>query len=94
LLKQRSIQKGVDHYAILDIGNRLHSDWNRGGRRVIVYQSPPILRADWAEATGDWEIVGHVVDEADARARMAMAAATQAMTFSVTTASISHALCT
>ena len=74
LLKQRSLQKGVDHYAILDIGNRLERDWNYGQRPAIVHQTPPTLRPDWAQDTGEWEIIGQVVDESGARARIAMVA--------------------
>jgi len=76
LLKQHSTKKGVQHYAILDIGNRLRCDWNYGRRPVIVHQTPPTLRTAWADDTGDWEIVDRVVDESGARARIAMAAAT------------------
>lgn len=71
LLKQGSPEKGVDHYGILDIGNRL-------GRRhasepVVIHQTPPAIRFDWLRDTGHWAVLGKVTDEAAALERIRIA---------------------
>jgi hypothetical protein len=73
LLKQSSAEKTVDHFALLDVGNGLQADWNRLRRPVIVHQTPPAVRADWFENTGEWEILGRVIDETGALARIRIA---------------------
>lgn len=75
VVKQRSLAKRVDHYGILDVGNRLKFEWSYSARPVIVHQTPPTLRVDWAENTGHWQVVGRIVDEESARTRVRAAAA-------------------
>jgi len=69
LVKQRSPSKGVDHYGILDAGNRLGC----GQQPVVVHQTPPGIRVDWLASTGEWLVLGRVLDEAGAIARIRMA---------------------
>jgi hypothetical protein len=77
LVKQFLPQKGVDHYGILDVGNRLRRPWvPTADQPVVAHQTPLGLRLDRLEGTGKWEIVSSIVDEAGARARIGIAATT------------------
>jgi len=51
LVMQRSVGKGIDHYGILDIGNRLGVRGADGINPVIVHQSPSGITADWLGQT-------------------------------------------
>lgn len=66
LVKQRSPSKGVDHYGVVDTGNRLGYGW----RPVVIHQTPPAIRVDWLATTGMWLVLGKVLDEAGAVARI------------------------
>lgn len=66
LVKQRSPPKGVDHYGIVDSGNRLGYGW----RPLVIQQTPPAIRRDWLETTGHWLVLGRLLDEARAIARI------------------------
>jgi hypothetical protein len=68
LLMQHSPSKGVEHYGILDTGNRL----GYGLQPVVIHQTPPGIRVDWLASTREWLIVGRVLDEAGAMARIRM----------------------
>ena len=68
LLRQHSPSKGVEHYGILDTGNRL----GYGLQPVVIHQTPPGIRVDWLESTGDWLVLGRVLDEEGATARIRM----------------------
>jgi hypothetical protein len=68
LLKQHSPSKGVEHYGILDTGNRL----GYGQQAVVVHQTPPGIRVDLLASTGEWLVLGRVLDEAGAIARIRM----------------------
>lgn len=68
LLRQRSHTKGVDHYGILDIGPRLH--YQQYLQPVVIHQTPPSIRCDWLQNTGEWTILGKIEDEAAAIARI------------------------
>ena len=63
LVVQKSTEKGVDHYGILDIGNRLGMPGADGINPVIVHQCPPGIRADWLQNTGAWSVRGKITDE-------------------------------
>jgi hypothetical protein len=76
LLKQKSQAKGVDHYGIMDIGNRLNQSLPFGAQPVVVHQTPPSLRMDWLQNTGQWEVMGRITDEPAAIARINEAAKT------------------
>ncbi len=71
LVKQKSSEKGVDHYGVLDIGNRLNHPQANGINPVIVHQSPPSIKIEWFEEIGgDWGILGVIIDEGMAKERM------------------------
>ena len=45
LLVQKSIEKGVDHYGILDIGNRLQlKEAMEAYHPVVIHQTPPSIQ--------------------------------------------------
>ena len=78
LVQQRSTAKGVDHYGILDVGNRLRNP-NVAGRQqqpVVIHQTPPSLTMDWLQDTGAWKVLGRITDERDAIDRMNKASET------------------
>lgn len=70
LIKQKSASKGVDHYGILDVGNRLGHPAVNGLQPVVVHQSPPSIRLNWLQDTGTWEVLGKITSERDAIARI------------------------
>ena len=74
LLKQKSVDKGVDHYGILDIGNRLQISQADGTHPVVIHQTPPSIRLDWLQNTGTWQVLGSITDEAMAMNRIKLAA--------------------
>jgi hypothetical protein len=75
LVKQRSQNKpGIEHYGILDIGNRLGHPKADGINPTVVHQTPPQLRVDWLAGTGNWEVLGKITDEQMARQRVKQAA--------------------
>lgn len=69
LVAQKSATKGVDHYGILDIGNRLAVQGADGINPVIVHQRPPSIQAEWLQGTGTWNVEGKITDERHAMAR-------------------------
>jgi len=76
LMIQKSEEKGgVDHYGILDVGNRMqYPSVPVGAQPVVIHQTPPRLRTDWLQHTGRWTVLGRIWDEADAIARIEQAA--------------------
>lgn len=64
LLRQKCTVKGVlvDHYGILDIGNRLSLPLG-GNLPVVIHQTPPRIRTDWLDNTGKWDLLGQITDE-------------------------------
>ena len=73
LTLQRSEKSGVDHYGILDVGNRMSLPDVDGSHPVVIHQTPPRIKLDWLQDTGGWWILGQITDERDALARMEMA---------------------
>jgi len=71
LMMQKTQMKGVlvDHYGILDIGNRLNLQ-NGGWQPVVIHQTPPQIRIDRLQDTGDWKVLGKITDEPDALSRV------------------------
>jgi hypothetical protein len=68
---QKTQMKGVlvDHYGILDIGNRMslpHAGW----QPLVIHQTPPQIRLDRLADTGEWKVLGKITDEADAISRI------------------------
>ncbi|NNN07161.1 MAG: hypothetical protein HKL90_14810 [Elusimicrobia bacterium] len=70
LVKQRSLTKGVEHYGILDIGNRRYDPNFWDGRPAVIHQVYPALRVDEFEGTGAWAVMGWITNEVMAFARM------------------------
>lgn len=71
LIKQRSAAKGVDHYGILDVGNRVRLPSVLAGQQpVVIHQTPPHVQAAWLQDTGAWEVMGRITDEHDAITRI------------------------
>ncbi len=70
LITQKSEVKGiaVDHYGILDIGNRLKL--SNGWQPIVIHQTPPRIRTDWLSNTGRWKILGRITDEQFAKTRI------------------------
>ena len=73
LLKQKPEAKGVDHYGILDVGNRMGHPQVDGRHPVVIHQTPPSIRLDWLQYTGTWSVLGRITDEDEAKARMNVA---------------------
>jgi hypothetical protein len=63
LVARPSAEKGVDHYGILDIGDRLKVPNADGINPIVVHQCPPSIRADWLQDTGIWQVLGQITDE-------------------------------
>ena len=75
LVKQKSQNKlGIEHYGILDIGNRLAHAMADGINPTVVHQTPPQLRIDWFGGTGMWVVLGQITDEEMAKKRIKHAA--------------------
>lgn len=70
LLRQRSGSKGVDHYGVLDVGNRLGYLKPFLSGPLVIHQTPPQVRVDPLETTGRWEVLGWITDEAGALERI------------------------
>ena len=71
VMRQLSRDKGVLHYAIMDVGNRLGLAGVLPGAEPIMIHKPPTgLRSDFLSATGQWTTVGSVADESGVRARL------------------------
>lgn len=71
LMIQKTQMKGVlvDHYSILDIGNRMNLP-NAGWQPLVIHQTPPQIRLDRLADTGDWKVLGKITDESDAISRI------------------------
>jgi hypothetical protein len=76
LIRQRSIKWGVDHYGVLDIGNRLGLENADGLTPVVIHQALPYIQvctlADF-EDNGAWEVLEKNLDEYSAAIRLRQA---------------------
>jgi hypothetical protein len=73
-IKQHCPQKGIDHHAILDVGNRTGSAREIDRRDpTLIHQTPPWITREPARGTGQWNVVQKVADEADAIVRLRVA---------------------
>lgn len=70
LVRKRSTDKSVDHYGVLDIGNRTQLLEVDQGHPVVIHQTPPAIRIDWLAKTGQWQAITRILDEPAAVARM------------------------
>jgi hypothetical protein len=63
-IKRKSRVKGVlvNHYGILDIGNCLYLP-AIGNSSVVIHQTPLPIRTDWLAHTGEWDLMGRIIDE-------------------------------
>jgi len=59
---QRSVEKGVMHYGMLDIGNRMGIPDADGFHPVVIHQTPPSIRWEYTDISL-WTIKGKVIDE-------------------------------
>lgn len=71
LMIQKTQMKGVlvDHYGILDVGNRMNLS-KAGWQPLVIHQTPPQIRLDQLADTGDWKVLGKITDETDAISRI------------------------
>lgn len=71
LAKQVSARKRVDHFGIIDVGNRLgHPLVRPGDPPVVVHQVPLGLRLQWLHETDPWPECQLIADEAGALERI------------------------
>jgi hypothetical protein len=71
LVKRASPEKGVDHYAVLDIGNWLGNAY--APYPVVVEMNTTGIHANWL--TSPWHVVAMATDERAALARLQQALA-------------------
>jgi hypothetical protein len=71
LVSQHNAAKGVDHYGVVDIGNRLANSLHDGTSPILIHQTPPSIRMD--VFAGTWKSLGKITDEAGAIARINLA---------------------
>lgn len=69
-LKRPSREKGVDHYGILDVGNRIRHPEVDGCLPVLIHMTPPTLSIEWFEGAEVWTVLGRIEDEAKAIQRI------------------------
>ncbi len=62
--------KGVDHYGILDIGNRIGHPQVDGRHPIVIHQTPPTIVMNWLQETGSWSVRGRITDEPYAIGRL------------------------
>jgi hypothetical protein len=74
LVVQKSQAKGVEHYGILDVGNRIQHPQVHSQQPTVIHQSPPRIQIDWLQSTGQWKVLAKITDEADAMMRIRTAA--------------------
>jgi hypothetical protein len=70
LILQKSQEKSVDHYGILDVGNRIKHPEVKLPQPIVIHQRPPRIQIDWLQNTGVWQVLGLITDELDAIQRM------------------------
>jgi hypothetical protein len=70
LVRRRSAEKGIFHYAVLVIGE-FPMTWDPAGfHPLIVHQVPPRIASDWLENMGAWEVLCRASDTSAAFQRM------------------------
>lgn len=72
---RQSQKKGVEHHAVLDVGNCIGYPDVYPTSPIIVHQTPPQIRRDPYYGTGDWKIVMAIEDHANAIHRLRVACA-------------------
>jgi hypothetical protein len=61
LLKRPSTYPLIEHYGVLVTGNLVRELGINSVAPVVIQQTLPRARVDWAEATGNWNMVGQVL---------------------------------
>jgi hypothetical protein len=69
-ITQRSLTKGVEHHAILDVGNCIGFPDVYPTSPIIVHQTPPSIRRDPFTGTLDWRVVMKIEDEPNSICRL------------------------
>jgi hypothetical protein len=69
-IAQQSQKKGVEHHAILDVGNCLRYRDVYPTSPIIIHQTPPSIRREPFVSTGDWRMVMKIEDVLIARRRL------------------------
>jgi len=60
----------IEHFGIMDVGNRLRLEGIDSSRPVIVHQTPPRIRAESIRGDAEWTVVEKITDEEAARMRL------------------------
>src|SRR5438445_9059459 len=61
LLKRPSTYPLIDHYGVLVTGHLVRQFGINSSSPIVIHQTYPIPRVDWAESTGTWDILGQVL---------------------------------
>lgn len=72
---QASPKKGVEHHAILDVGNRMRCADAGRWQDMIIHQTPPSIRREPSAGTGQWTVLQKIADEPNASRRLVAACA-------------------
>jgi len=51
----------IDHYGVLVTGNLVRDFGINSLSPIIIHQTYPTVRVDWAESTGKWDMMGQVL---------------------------------
>lgn len=70
LIHKPSTEKVVDHYGVLDIGNRISHPRVDGFNPVVIHKGRNGNRIDWFQDMGTWTVIGKVNDEVGAISRL------------------------
>src|SRR5207249_4855707 len=70
LARQHSGSRKIDHYGIIDAGNRLGLRRDPYLRETLVHQTPPSLRIEPLLDPKGWVVLGRIENEAAARWRI------------------------
>jgi len=64
LLKRPSLAKGLVHYGLMDVGNRIaHPEVLFPNQPVVIHQTPPQIKMEWLQDTGTWDVHAQVAPE-------------------------------
>jgi hypothetical protein len=70
LVCQKAREKmGVDHYGVLDIGNRLNIAGVCDDQPRVIHQTPPQITVSSLIETGAWEVLSQALNETEASIR-------------------------
>jgi hypothetical protein len=72
--RERRSDKGVLHYGILDVGNRMRIPLANGFNVVVIHQLPPRIKCEYTNPAG-WQDLENIEDESGAIERLRSALA-------------------